>query len=131
MPDPSAYLIDDMTPILIGEVAEITGASRKAIRHYEAIKLLPPPTRRGTYRTYTSQHVFMVHVIRHAQSYGFTLDELRELIGAISLRGGFPIDVGLDVVRLKRASVRRELEALRALDKRLGLLLTDIKKHFG
>lgn len=131
MPDPSRYLIDVVEPIFIGEVAEITGASRKAIRHYEAIGLLPTPTRRGTYRTYTGQQVFMVHVIRHAQSYGFSLDELRELIGAINQRGGFPIDVGLEVVRLKRASVQRDLEALRALDKRLGLLLSDIKKHFG
>lgn len=131
MPDPSRYLIDVVEPIFIGEVAEITGASRKAIRHYEAIGLLPTPTRRGTYRTYTGQQVFMVHVIRHAQSYGFSLDELRELIGAINQCGGFPIDVGLEVVRLKRASVQRDLEALRALDKRLGLLLSDIKKHFG
>lgn len=131
MPDPSSYLIDDMNPIFIGRVAEITGASRKAIRHYEAIGLLPPPKRRGTYRTYSGQQVFMVHVIRHAQSYGFTLDELRVLIGAINQHGGFPVDVGLDLVRLKRASVQRELEELHAHDKRLGLLITDIKKHFG
>lgn len=131
MPDPSRYLVDGVKPILIGEVAEITGASRKAIRHYEAIGLLPPPARRGTYRIYTGRHVFMVHVIRHTQSYGFTLDELRELVGAINKHEGFPIDVGVRVVEHKRASVRRELAELRALDKRLGLLLSDIKKHFG
>ena len=131
MPNPSRYIVPGVNSFLIGAVADITGASRKAIRHYEAIGLLPPPARRGTYRIYTARHVFMVHVIRHAQSYGFTLDELRELVGAIDKHEGFPIDVGVDVVQRKRALVRRELDELRALDKRLGLLLTDIKKHFG
>ncbi|WP_413692589.1 MerR family DNA-binding transcriptional regulator [Psychromonas sp. KJ10-2] len=29
--------------MLIGQVAELTGATRKAIRHYEAIELIPLP----------------------------------------------------------------------------------------
>ncbi|WP_413699945.1 MerR family DNA-binding transcriptional regulator [Psychromonas sp. KJ10-10] len=29
--------------MLIGQVAELTGATRKAIRHYETIELIPSP----------------------------------------------------------------------------------------
>ncbi len=132
MPDPSRYLADYSDSLLyIGKVAEITGASRKAIRHYEAIGLLPPPQRRGAYRIYSGRDVFIVHVIKHTQSYGFTLAELRELIAAISKQDNFPIQVALDAVERKRVAVRREAAALRALDQRLGGLVADIKKYFG
>jgi len=114
----------------IGKVAEITGASRKAIRHYESLGLLPTPTRRGAYRVYTNKDIFMVHVIKHAQSYGFSLVELRDLVSAIAREERFPIQVALDAVTHKRESVQREAEALRALDHRLGKLLADIKTHF-
>ncbi len=122
---------DDKPFHYIGRVAEITGASRKAIRHYEALGLLPPPTRRGAYRVYTNKDVFMVHVIKHAQSYGFGLAELRELVAAIAREERFPLQVALDAVKRKRKAVRREAEALHALDHRLGELLTDIKKYFS
>lgn len=132
MPDPSRYRTDyDESFFYIGKVARITGASRKAIRHYEALGLLPPPQRRGRYRIYSGRDVFIVHVIKHAQSYNFTLAELRDLIAAISEHEQFPIPEALDAVERKRASVRREAAALRALDRRLGGLLADIKKHFG
>lgn len=132
MPDPSRYRTDyDESFFYIGKVAQITGASRKAIRHYEALGLLPPPQRRGRYRIYSGRDVFIVHVIKHAQSYNFTLAELRDLIAAISEHEQFPIRAALDAVERKRASVRREAAALRALDRRLGGLLADIKKHFG
>jgi hypothetical protein len=36
--------------LLIGQVSERTGASGKAIRHYERVGLLPTPVRRGRYR---------------------------------------------------------------------------------
>lgn len=114
----------------IGRVAEMTGASRKAIRHYEALGLLPPPTRRGAYRVYSDKDVFMVHVIKHAQSYGFGLSELRGLVATIAKEERFPLQAALDTVKRKREAVRREAEALRALDGKLGKLLSDIEKHF-
>lgn len=115
----------------IGKVAEMTGASRKAIRHYESLGLLPPPTRQGAYRVYTDKDVFLVHVIKHAQSHGFTLNELRDLIGAIAKEKHFPIQVALHVVAQKREAIQREAEALRTIDLRLGELLENIKLHFG
>lgn len=130
MHDPTCYLTDCDQFFYIGKVAEITGASRKAIRHYEALGLLPPPTRRGAYRVYTGKDVFMVHAIKHAQSYGFSLAELRGLVAAIAKEERFPMQAALDTVKRKREAVRREAEELRALDRRLGELLTDIEKRF-
>jgi len=44
MPDPSRFLTGHEHSLLyIGKLAELTGATRKAIRHYEAVGLLPQP----------------------------------------------------------------------------------------
>jgi len=125
-----ASSIDDKPLYYIGKVADITGASCKAIRHYEELGLLPPPTRRGAYRVYTEKDIFMVHVIKHAQSYGFSLNELRDLLTIIAREKHFPIHAALETVTQKRESVRREAEALRLLDARLGELLDNIKTNF-
>ena len=63
MPDPSRLLTDhEHSQLYIGQLAALTGATRKAIRHYEVVGLLPPPTRRGSYRVYTGRDVLMVYV---------------------------------------------------------------------
>ncbi len=43
--------------LYIGKVAKITGASCKAIRHYESIGLIPISQRRGKYRVYSERDI--------------------------------------------------------------------------
>lgn len=44
--------------LYIGKVAEMTGASRKAIRLYESLGLISAPRRKGQYRIYSERDVF-------------------------------------------------------------------------
>ncbi|WP_020409066.1 MerR family transcriptional regulator [Hahella ganghwensis] len=60
----------------IGKVSQLTGASPKAIRHYENLGLLPGTKRRGSYRVYGNQEVQMIRLIRQAQTLGFKLSEM-------------------------------------------------------
>lgn len=115
----------------IGKVAEITGASRKAIRYYESLGLLPPATRRGQYRVYSERDIFLVHMIKHAQSYGFSLAELKELVSVRVKNRGFPLKLVEAMVARKRASLRQQAADLRTLDRRLVELLRDMKRNFG
>src|SRR5690554_5382293 len=39
----------------IGKLAEMTGATRKAIRLYESLGLIPVPSRNGNYRVYSDK----------------------------------------------------------------------------
>lgn len=117
--------------LYIGQVAEITGASRKAIRHYEALGLLPPPTRKGSYRLYSERDVFLVHMIKHAQSYGFSLAELRELVAAKVRHNRFPLKLAEALVARKRIALRRQIADIRALDRRLVQLTRDMRRNFG
>mgnify|MGYP000909584444 FL=1 len=64
----------------IGKAAQLSGTTIKAIRHYEAIGLLPTPQRRGQYRVYSEQSVELLMFIKCAQQLGFKLKELQEIL---------------------------------------------------
>lgn len=64
----------------IGKAAQLSGTTIKAIRHYEAIGLLPVPQRLGQYRVYTEQSVELLIFIKCAQQLGFKLKELQEIL---------------------------------------------------
>lgn len=115
----------------IGQVAEITGASRKAIRHYESMGLLPPAKRQGKYRVYSERDAFLVHMIKHAQGFGFTLAELRELVTATAKASRFPLKLGRALIVRKRATLARQIADIRALDRRLVQLLRHMERVFA
>ena len=117
--------------LYIGKVAEITGASCKAIRHYEAVGLLPVPARRGKYRIYSELDVFLVHMIKHTQAYGFSLAELKELVAAKHKQNRFPLKLANTLLERKRRTLRQEIDALHELDRRLLMLKDDMQRHFG
>ncbi|MDL4864113.1 heavy metal-responsive transcriptional regulator [Halomonas elongata] len=70
-----------MQTISIGELAERSGVASQAIRYYEKEKLMPPPQRtEANYRRYPLDAVARLQFIVHAKQWGFTLDEIRELL---------------------------------------------------
>ncbi|TFY93873.1 MerR family transcriptional regulator [Pseudomonas nabeulensis] len=64
----------------IGKAAQLSGTTIKAIRHYEAIGLLPAPQRQGQYRIYSAQSVELLMFIKCAQQLGFKLKELQNIL---------------------------------------------------
>ncbi|MDK1286876.1 MerR family transcriptional regulator [Pseudoalteromonas umbrosa] len=64
----------------IGEVAQKTGLSIKAIRLYEERGLITLPPRKGRYRYYNSSHVEILNLIKEAKSLGSTLSQLEAVI---------------------------------------------------
>jgi MerR family transcriptional regulator, mercuric resistance operon regulatory protein len=69
------------TAIQIGELSRRTGCNIETIRYYERIGLMPPPPRRGRYRCYGGGDVDRLGFVRRARELGFTLDEVRALLG--------------------------------------------------
>lgn len=117
--------------MLIGKVSEITGASNKAIRHYESIGLLPAPQRKGKYRVYSEQDVFLVHLIKYAQGAGFSLSELRDLVQEKVEQKRFPLKLAAIIFRSKRESLRAEIESLLETQKRLDEMEREMYRIFG
>jgi len=66
----------------IGEAARSSGVSVKMVRHYEAIGLLPKAKRTfSNYRVYTEHEVHELRFIRRGRALGFSMEEIRELLG--------------------------------------------------
>jgi DNA-binding transcriptional MerR regulator len=68
--------------LAIGEVAERAGMNASRIRYYEARGLLPEPERAAGKRRYTEDVFRRLAMIDAAQRVGFTLEEIRELLGS-------------------------------------------------
>lgn len=65
----------------IGEVAARSGVSIDTLRYYERLGLLSKPARTsGGYRLYEARVVDRLAFIKRAQSFSFTLDEIRQLL---------------------------------------------------
>ncbi|WP_286823386.1 MULTISPECIES: MerR family transcriptional regulator [unclassified Idiomarina] len=65
----------------IGELSEKSGVASHAIRFYERENLMPEPARtQANYRRYPEDAITRLQFIVHAKEWGFTLDEIRELL---------------------------------------------------
>jgi Hg(II)-responsive transcriptional regulator len=67
--------------LTIGKVAERGGVNVQTIRYYERRGLLPQPGRTPSgYRKYSDDAIRRLRFIRQAQSLGFSLNEIEELL---------------------------------------------------
>lgn len=66
--------------LTIGKLAAAGGVGVETIRFYQRKKLLEQPTRDGGFRRYGSEDVRRLLFIRQAQSAGFTLEQIGELL---------------------------------------------------
>jgi len=66
------------------ELARRTGCNLETIRYYEKIGMLPAPPRTAAgYRVYDEDHVSRLRFILRARELGFSIDEIRGLLGLV------------------------------------------------
>lgn len=110
---------DEKSQVLIGELADATGVSTKAVRYYEQRGLLHEPDRTPAgYREYRPAVVERVRFIRRAQAAGLTLRQIGEVL-AIRDDGRPPCTHVADLVDGRLATVEQRLEDLRRVREQL------------
>ncbi len=68
----------------IGVLATATDVNIETIRYYEKIGLMPaPPRNEGRQRIYDQSHLKRLTFIRRSRELGFSLSQVRELLGLV------------------------------------------------
>lgn len=101
-----------VSALLIGDIASQTGLTAATIRYYESIGLLSaPPRTRGGYRRYTETTLQELDFIKKAQSLGFSLEEVREIV-RLSRRGEAPCSHVLELAERHLKAVDERIQQL-------------------
>ena len=107
--------------VTIGVLAASAGVNVETIRFYQRKRLMPEPKRpQGGIRRYGESELARLHFIKAAQSLGFNLDEIGELL---KLEDGTHCREGRRLAERKLEDVREKLAVLRHIESALGGLI--------
>ncbi|WDH37882.1 MerR family transcriptional regulator [Pseudomonas chlororaphis] len=98
----------------IGELETRSGASRHTLRYYEQIGLISPLRQTNNYRVYTMQTLQDLDFIQRAQSMGFSLGEIGEILDA---QRNKLIDCadGAKLIEKKMAEIKQKIANLQSI----------------
>jgi MerR family transcriptional regulator, mercuric resistance operon regulatory protein len=118
-----------VTVMMIGTLSERAGVNIETIRYYERVGLLPaPPRSAGRHRLYDEPHRKRLVFIRRARELGFSLEEIRALLG---LGGKHDLTCG-DVRALTQhhiEAIRDKVRDLKRLERTLSALAAQCKAN--
>jgi DNA-binding transcriptional MerR regulator len=111
--------------ISIGVLAQLTACTVATIRYYEEIDLLPagPRTDAGR-RVYGEAAVKRLTFIRRCRDFGFSIDQVRELVGLVDEPGRPCLEVR-DIASVHLTEVRIKLAELKALEASLSAFVVN------
>src|SRR5215510_2330438 len=110
-----------MAGLTIGKFAAEAGVSVETVRFYQRKGLLKLPERRGSgFREYTAADQWRLAFIRRARLLGFTLTEIRDLLGPAEARSTDDITRAAET---KLAAISEQIAELAALQCRLRRLV--------
>jgi MerR family mercuric resistance operon transcriptional regulator len=105
--------------LTIGELATRTSCGRETIRYYERIGLLARPARStGGHRIYDSAAGRRLAFIRRSRDLGFSLDQVREMLGLVD-RGTVDCAEIKETGERQLDHVRRRIADLRRIERTL------------
>jgi MerR family transcriptional regulator, copper efflux regulator len=119
-----------MDGLTIGNAAKKAGVGIETIRFYERKGLIarPPRPRDGGFRVYSKSHVERVRFIRRAQSLGFSLREVHELLSLEANPKATCSDVHARAVN-KLEEVEQKIAGLRAVKAALKSIISTCPKR--
>ncbi len=108
-----------MTKLTIGNFAKQANVNVETIRYYERRRLLPEPMRTPAgYRIYPVDAVRRLHFVKRAQELGFSLKEIKDLLGLRVSPGSTSADIR-NRAEAKIADIDEKIRTLQAMKKSL------------
>ena len=112
--------------LTIGRLARQAQVNVETVRYYERVGLVQQPRKPASgYRQYPVELVKRIGFIKQAQSYGFTLNEIRELL---ALGDGRCSDVKNRAIE-KKAHIEQQIADLTRLRDTLNELISRCKSN--
>ncbi|MBW8336478.1 helix-turn-helix domain-containing protein [Pseudomonas stutzeri] len=112
------------TKFTVGQLARITDTKTVTIRYYEQLGLLPTASRNASgYRQYTEAERDRLLFIRRSRALGFSLDDIRQLLGFSDHRQASCAAVDAKVAE-QLEQVRLRIRDLHGLEQELQRLLS-------
>ncbi|HEC11156.1 MAG TPA: heavy metal-responsive transcriptional regulator [Acidimicrobiales bacterium] len=106
----------------IGELADSAGITPETVRYYEKVGLLPAPRRTPSgYRDYSERARERLRFIRTAQSVGFSLGEIGEIL-ALRDQGQTPCQHVRGLIRRHADDLQQRIDDLRVMQRDLARL---------
>ncbi len=110
----------------IGDLARAGGVNVETVRYYQRLGILTEPARaRGTIRRYPDDALRRLHFIKRAQRLGFSLDEVKILLG---LSDGRHCAETRELAERKLAIVEEKLADLNAMHDALMDLISACRR---
>ncbi len=111
----------------IGELSKLTGVSVDALRFYEEKSLIQPIARTDSgYRLYAPSAVTQVNFVKTAQDLGFSLQEIADVMPALT-QGNLPLGDVLELMQAKLKALDQQIERLQTLRQQLVSTLASFK----
>jgi Cu(I)-responsive transcriptional regulator len=108
---------------MIGDLARLTGVKVPTIRYYEEIYVMPRTERAANNRRiYTKKHLERLTFIRHCRDLGFSLNEVRALLGFADHPARSCAEVD-NIARVHLQEVEQKIAALSILKSELDRMI--------
>lgn len=134
---------EDIPTYTIEQVATRTGLTKRTLRYYEEVGLLPPAGRtEGNYRKYSEADVERIERIKELRNLlGFSLSDIRQILEAEEERGLIKMayqqetDAEAKIAQLDRSDelIREQLrlieQKISGLEQMRSSLLTKLERH--
>ena len=110
-----------------GALAREAGVNIETIRYYEDIGLMPEPVRADNgYRVYGKTGLKRLSFIRRCRELGFSLDEVRGLLGLVD-GGDYTCAEVRDLSIVRLGDVRQKIRDLRKMERTLKDMVSQCK----
>lgn len=118
-----------MSLLRIGEVAKRSEVSVETVRYYERQGLLAEPDRRPSgYRQYDESVVARIAFIKRSKGLGFTLREIKELLG-LWFNGENQCDHVREKTREKLEDIEAKIRTLQGMKRSLRKVLSECTRR--